>query len=100
MKRIKLWFWKPQTENQRKATPCIMAMLFGMGIGMLSGALAILDDQNWRGSEWVICAIMPTMMAFCLYRFVRHPDVRRWYNQDKADKKAEKIAKENRHEVA
>ena len=98
MKRIKLW--EPMTENQRKATPCALAAIFGMCFGFLVGALTILSDQNWRGSEWVVCAVMLTTMAFCLYYFIRHPDVRRWYNQDKAEKKARKIAKRNRHEVA
>ena len=94
-----LKFWKPQTENQRKADPCALAAIFGTCFGFLTGAINFSSEQDWRGPEWVVCAIMLTMMAFCLYYFIRHPDVRRWYNRDKAEKKARKTAKRNRHEV-
>ena len=103
MKRIK--FWNPKTETDRKFVPhlCMLGAGFCGGIFVHFGTQLIdaVFARSWyvavpnvvgSGSMSIVILVV---MALCLHRWSRQPNVQELLQQARNEKKVEKIAEEN-----
>ena len=96
MKRIK--FWNPKTETDRKFVPhlCMLGAGFCGGIFVHFGTQLIdaVFTQNWYGAPHNVvisgsmAATILVVMALCLHRWSRQPDVQELLQQARNEKNA------------